>query len=679
MCGIAGIVGFEGRTTTTDTLRRMTEAMAHRGPDGSGVWIADDSRVGLGHRRLAIVDLTDEAAQPMTTAAGNLQLTYNGEIYNHLELRAELVAAGHVFRTDHSDTEVLLHGYTEWGLDGLVNRLVGMFAFALWDSQRQVLSLARDRVGIKPIYFCHVGGTFRFASEIKGILTDSAIPRAVNPTALRHYLSFMVTPAPLTLFKDIWKLPAGHVMEVDLNGAMRARRFWDAVSGKSRVNPANMSDSDWCTEIRDRFERAVERRMMADVPYGVFLSGGIDSTANVAVMSRITDQPVKTFTVGFTDHTHLNENDHARDVAETFNADHHEVLIDGSDMQGYLADLVHQQDEPIADWVCVPLYFVSKLARDSGVTVVQVGEGSDEQFAGYQSYMTYLRLGRMLNGLPLNTVSGLARPIVSALARLSPGRTSNLERMEEVLSRLAAGAPLFWGGSNAFWSIHQERYLNPAALPCESADTATGVTGLSVDGLDGGDGGRLIETYRAAADDAAKGQGDELMRMIHTEFRLRLPELLLMRVDKITMSTSIEGRVPFLDHDLVDLTMDIPEAVKIGSLEPKALLKKAFSRYRSRQNPEPAEDGVWRSRCRLAERPVRPRCGTANRRIAFVRRGCLAGRLYSRPVSRPSRRACRQCAAFVGAVQSGRLVRSLDRRNRNGLTDPTWWHRSYIF
>jgi asparagine synthase (glutamine-hydrolysing) len=577
MCGIAGLLSFSTPCVDKGAVVRMTDAMAHRGPDGDGVWVGDDSRIGLGHRRLAIVDLTPDAAQPMTDAEGDIHLTFNGEIYNHLALRAELVEKGYRFRTDHSDTEVILHGFKEWGLDGLVERLLGMFAFAVWDRRSGILSLARDRVGIKPIYFCHTGGMFRFASEIKALLTDPAVPRAMNPTALRHYLSFMVTPAPLTLFRNIWKLPAGHVMEVARDGRMTARRTWDAVAGKSGLDPARQTAEDWSREIRTRFERAVERRMMADVPYGVFLSGGIDSTANVAAMSRLSPHPVKTFTVGFTDHTRLNETGHARDVADEFKTDHHEVLIDGDDMQGYLADLVHQQDEPIADWVCVPLYFVSKLARESGVTVVQVGEGSDEQFAGYQSYMTYLRLGRALSGLPLATAARLARPLAGALARLTPGRTSSMERVEEVLLRLSKGAPLFWGGSNAFWGIHQDRYLNAAAAPCHPDDVATGVDGLSVPGLEGGDGGALIQGYRDAADAAASGRGDELTRMIHTEFRLRLPELLLMRVDKITMSTSIEGRVPFLDHELVDLTMDIPAAMKIGNLDPKRLLKQAFT------------------------------------------------------------------------------------------------------
>ena len=303
------------------------------------------------------------------TGKKTVWVTFNGEIYNHLTLRRELEKSGHRFRTDHSDTEVLVHGYKEWGIDGLVSRLDGMFAFGLWDNGQKRLFLVRDRIGIKPVYFTRTADTFRFASEIKAILSDPAVPRAVEPSAMNHYLSFMVAPAPLTMFKDIFKLPAGHVLEIDPSGRLNARRYWDAVPGKGiddtetkGLSEAALEDF-YTTGILERLEASIEKRMMSDVPFGVFLSGGIDSSANVALMSRMMDRPVDTFTVGFKDHTHLNELDYASRVAKKFNTNHHEVLIDEGDMLGYLDDLVHHQDEPLADWVCVPLYFVSKLAK----------------------------------------------------------------------------------------------------------------------------------------------------------------------------------------------------------------------------------------------------------------------------------------------------------------------------
>lgn len=570
MCGIAGLLipdsaTDKGRDAMAASVRAMAVSMAHRGPDGDGVWVADNARVGLGHRRLSIVDLDNAAAQPMRNEDGSIWITYNGEVYNHAALRRELTAAGHRFATDHSDTEVLVHGYEEWGVKGLVARLEGMFAFAIWDGPRQRLSLARDRIGIKPIYFTRAAGDFRFASEIKALLVDGAVPRDVEPAALNHYLSFMVTPAPLTMFKGVFKLPAGHVMEIEADGSVRAERYWDAVPGNVET-PTSFAE---CAKgVRGHLEAAIEKRMMADVPFGVFLSGGIDSTANVALMSQFMDRPVDTFTVGFKDHERLNELDYANLAAKSFKTHHHEVLIGEDDMVGYLDALVHQQDEPIADWVCVPLYFVSKLARDNGVPVVQVGEGSDEQFAGYDSWMTYLKTHRSIWPLAKALPSGLGQ-LASRMAA-AVGR----DKEAEVLRRAATGRELFWSGANAFWNVHKERIgLN---VDTNSDFAWLQEAGLDVAGLTNQDTGAVVDAYLQPFDDRFPGC-DQLTRMIHAEFRLRLPELLLMRVDKITMSTSVEGRVPFLDHALVDYTMNIPQSVKLAGGGQKALLKEALA------------------------------------------------------------------------------------------------------
>tara|TARA_R110000787_G_scaffold23762_2_gene67593 strand:+ start:6162 stop:8186 length:2025 start_codon:yes stop_codon:yes gene_type:complete len=584
MCGIAGILAFSSSTSVAETeLVRLNDAMPHRGPDGVGTWLSEDRKIGLSHRRLAIVDLTLDAAQPMTDADGSVQLTYNGEIYNHLALRAELEAAGHTFRTDHSDSEVLVHGYKEWGVDGLVERLIGMFAFAIWDVRKKRLTIVRDRVGIKPVYFTRAGGRFIFGSEIKAILSDKSVPRAVNGTAIAHYLSFMVAPAPLTMFRGIFKLPAGHIMEIEADGRARARRYWDALPGRSGIQNELVGLSDAAArdylskEVLKRLETAIDRRMMSDVPFGVFLSGGIDSSANVALMSRIADQRIKTFTVGFSDHTHLNELDYAEKVAKHFNTDHHVIEVDGGDMRGYLDDLIIAQDEPISDWVCVPLYFVSKLAKDSGVTVVQVGEGSDEQFAGYDSYMKYLKLhDRLGNAGALKSMLGAASPLLGALARAMPGRRSKFEQAYEISRRINLGHELFYGGSNAFWAIHVEKYLNGGGtMAPDPADIDIGVDGLDLAGAGSTDSGDIMDAFARAVTDA-NANADQLVKMIHAEFRLRLPELLLMRVDKITMSTSIEARVPFLDHELVELTMDISRHHKIDGYKTKDLLKHAL-------------------------------------------------------------------------------------------------------
>ena len=579
MCGISGILAYAAKVhVTNDELTRFNVAMQHRGPDGSGTWLSNNHKIGLAHRRLSIIDLTESASQPMSDKQKTVYVTYNGEIYNHLILRTELEALGYIFQTNGSDTEVLVHGYKEWGIDGLVKRIIGMFAFAIWDAKTQTLFVVRDRIGVKPVYFTRAAGRFLFASEIKAILTDTSVPREVNGTAITHYLSFMVSPAPLTMFRGIFKLPAGHILEIKANGKAKGRRYWDATPGKSdlktKIKGMSLDNARKVisAEILQRLEVAIDRRMMSDVPYGVFLSGGIDSSANVALMTKISNQPVKTFTVGFSDHTHLNELDYANKVATHFNTDHHIVQINEKDMRNYLGALIESQDEPLSDWVCVPLYFLSKLAKDSGVTVVQVGEGSDEQFAGYDSYIKYLRLNDKLNSGALKNILGASSPLLGVLARIFPGRRSMFEQIYEVSRRICNNHELFYGGANAFWSIHLDQFLNDSALAAEPADIQTQVEGLEFEGGNSRDSGDLIDAFAHAINESVV-DCDQLAKMIHAEFRLRLPELLLMRVDKITMSTSVEARVPFLDHELVEFTMDIPANLKVNGYETKHLLK----------------------------------------------------------------------------------------------------------
>ena len=586
MCGIGGILRFADAADRPSAemrgrLEAMNTAMAHRGPDGEGVWVHERGSVGLAHRRLAIVDLSADAAQPMADDTGAVRLTFNGEIYNHLDLRRELQGAGHRFFTDHSDTEVLVHGYKEWGLEGLVGRLQGMFAFAIWDENRQLLSLARDRIGIKPLYFTTASGAFRFASEIKALLSDPAIDRKVDPDALNHYLSFMVAPAPLTMFENIFKLPAAHIMEIGRDGRIEARRYWDALPGNGIAGSetAGMNDRDreayYVDGIRRRLEAAIDKRMMSDVPFGVFLSGGIDSSANVALMSRLTDRPVETFTVAFKDNDRLNELEYANQIAAEFKTNHHEVMIGETDMLGYLEGLVHSQDEPIADWVCVPLYFVSKLARDSGVTVVQVGEGSDEQFCGYDSWMTYLRFFRSFWDPYHRLVpSGVRRLAGRLAASWAPDKRAGGAQLAEALSRAGTGTPLFMSGANAFWNVHKSRYMEPPLPSPSSRWQALADAGLDLTGLADSDSGAVTAGYFDTLWSSTQDV-DRLTEMAYAEFRLRLPELLLMRVDKIGMSTSIEGRVPFLDHELVEFTQDIPQSWKVRGGTKKYLLKKA--------------------------------------------------------------------------------------------------------
>ena len=576
MCGIAGILHYlpetAGSKVDPKTLKGMRDSMVHRGPDGADAWISENNRVGLAFRRLAILDLSEVALQPMPNEDGSVRITFNGEIYNHVPLRRALIEAGHIFRTDHSDTEVIVHGYEEWGIDGLLQRIEGMFAIAIWDANSRKVHLVRDRIGIKPLYFTFQRGKALWASEIKAILTDPDIPRELEEIGMYHYLSFMTTPAPLTMFKGIYKLPAAHRMELPLDGDPSLHRYWDVMSlGKGYFTETD--ERFYVEETRRLLEGAVESHMMSDVPYGAFLSGGVDSSTNVALMKKYSDRPVSTFTVGFSDHKDYNEMDHARRVAEMFGTQHHEVHIDEGDMTGYLDQLVHSQDEPLADWVCIPLYFVSKLVKESGTTVVQVGEGADEQFCGYDSYLGYLKLQKKYYS-PFQRfvpapIQDLAAWGMESLAEWRVG----LEPYADLVRRAAKGREAFWTGALVFNDSLKRRLIPDAARITSGVDLSLLALGIVPTEMVDQDTYAIIAAqYREA--DRLRPDADYLTRMTYNEFQTRLPELLLMRVDKITMSTSIEARVPFLDHKLVEFTMRIPMAMKLKGGMSKFIGKK---------------------------------------------------------------------------------------------------------
>jgi asparagine synthase (glutamine-hydrolysing) len=581
MCGIAGLLAYASDVRADDAvLTHMRDTMVHRGPDGAGNWISANGRVGLAHRRLSIIDLSDAAAQPMANEDGAVLVTFNGEIYNYRSLRTELVSAGHRFRTDHSDTEVLVHGYEQWGLNGLLQRIEGDFAFALWDARSSTLHLARDRIGVKPLYFALHEGVLLFASEIKAVLAYPGMQREVDAVAMYHYLSFMTTPAPLTMFRGVYKLPAAWSLSAGLQGSLCAGPYWDPAPGRG-IPQGDIKGLDergretyYVDGIRRRLAASVQKRMMSDVPFGVFLSGGIDSSTNVALMSRYTDKPVNTFSVGFKDFTELNELDYAALVAKKFGTRHREVLIDEHDMVSYLDSLIHHQEEPLADWVCVPLHFVSKLARDNGVTVVQVGEGADEQFSGYDYHRKYLQVHRLFWSPFCRLAPDFLRPAISSLAGLVGRNSRRFAVHADFVDRAARGRELFWTGATVLWDFVKHRALAADRIPASSAERALLDCGILSPEILEPDSYNVVRSYYESLEKNG-AQEDPLTRMIYSEFRLRLPELLLMRVDKILMSSSLEGRVPFLDHALVEFTMDIPRRAKLAGGEPKYLLKKA--------------------------------------------------------------------------------------------------------
>ena len=580
MCGIAGILNHTGRDVEIRRadLLRMAEVVRHRGPDAQAVWISDDGRVGFGHTRLSIIDLSPTGSQPMHSADGRYHITYNGEIYNHLTLRRRLEHLGHAF-IGRSDTETLLHALMQWGLDAL-RRLEGMFAFCFYDSQEKRAWLVRDRIGVKPLCYAVRNGIFYFGSEIKSLIAHPEINARIDPLACYHYLTFLTTPAPLTMFKGIGKIPAGHLIEIDFGdedmpARIKGRKWWDAIVPPS--DDDRYRDENWVkTEIRGLLAEAIEKRMMSDVPFGVFLSGGIDSSTNVALMAALMNHPVRTFSVGFKDQPRYNELEYAQKVSKLFKTEHHEVVIDSADMQGYLDQLIVSQDEPIADWVCVPLYFVSKLVRDSGTIVVQVGEGSDEQFCGYDGYMEILRWRRKY-WEPLLRMPGFMRAAVYGGTALMNRFDDHWRGRKEMAYRAWKNRELFWGGAICY----------PEGFKSEIvADRGFWGSQASSDGAIDDPIGWLPERFRVldsfgVVDEylstirSEKPSADFLERMIYLEFKLRLVELLLMRVDKITMSTSIEARVPYLDHKLVEFTMNIPTSLKIKDGIPKYIMKEA--------------------------------------------------------------------------------------------------------
>jgi asparagine synthase (glutamine-hydrolysing) len=539
MCGFVAVVDTSLRLTT-ELLVDLRDALLHRGPDEDGIWLSDDRSIGFGHQRLSIIDLA-AGQQPMSSHDGSVVIAYNGEVYNHRALREELERSGRRFRT-RCDTEVVLASYEEYG-DDCLSRLDGMFAFAIWDAPRQRLFFARDRAGEKPLYYTPTRSGWVLASEIKALLRHPDVRASVDEEALGYYLSFLTTPPPSTLFAGISKLPAAHCGSWSKEEGLRTWRWW---SLPGRESTLDASEDETAEQLRKLFEASVEERMMSDVPIGVYLSGGVDSTANVAFMCRHSSDPLQTFSVAFADEPRLNELTEARQVAEHFGTKHQEVVLADADVIRCLPALVHHQDEPLADPVCVPLYYLAQQTKRSGVTVVQVGEGSDESFFGYQGYSDVLLRARTLRRLRTLLPDRLLRAGVAVTRRWMSDRSH--EFMVESLGR---GVP-----------------------------APHGVAGLSErdkDRLLLSRNGRLSAfDYLALSFGSAQTEIDIARIALAHEFDLRLPELLLMRIDKMTMASSVEARAPYLDPQLVEFAARLPFFLHWDDGDGKRILKRAF-------------------------------------------------------------------------------------------------------
>jgi asparagine synthase (glutamine-hydrolysing) len=546
MCGIAGFVNTSPPSfDSSSVLRRMTDAIAHRGPDETGSW--HDDFASLGHRRLSIIDLAT-GQQPMTNETGDLWIVYNGEIFNHADLRPPLEQAGHRYHS-HCDTETILHAWEQYGQD-CVTHFRGMFSFAIWDKTRRLLFCARDRLGIKPFYYFWNGRTFAFASEMKALFEHPAISPALRETALPEYFTFGYGSGEETMFQGIRKLMPGHTLLLDLNHGPQVRRYWDVPDPASASGTqSSLSDREWIAETRRRVEESVRMRLMSDVPLGMFLSGGVDSSAIAAMIKRMTNGPVKTFSVGYAEAPY-SELTYAAEVARLIGTDHHEVVIGMGDFFSALPRLIWHEDEPIAWPSSVSLHFVSQLAARE-VKVVLTGEGSDEIFAGYSRY-GWTRLN-------LQLLSAYRSLVPSGLRDFFRSRISTTSLLSRDVRRKLGHS--FLGREESIESLYVDNFYSP--FPAAQRRQL-------LKGHSAGDYDNFLGYWNSRAG------GSLLQRMLYTDQKTYLVEL-LMKQDQMSMSASIESRVPLLDHTLVEFAMSIPDHLKIHGNTQKHVFKEAVS------------------------------------------------------------------------------------------------------
>jgi asparagine synthase (glutamine-hydrolysing) len=542
MCGISGIFDLSGRPINRETLNGMNSVIRHRGPDGEGEFV--DHEVGLGHRRLSIIDLGG-GGQPLGNEDGSIQIVFNGEIYNFIELREELEKWGHTFQT-HSDTEVIVHAYEQWGV-GCVKRFNGMFAFAVWDSKKRQLFLARDHLGIKPLYYVTLGQQLVFASEIKSLLNHPACPRSVNEEALAELFTFRYVPSPKTLFKQIQKLPPAHTLVASRKG-VRIKRFWDWVP-EQRVD---CEEAPLVEEYQHLLEDAVRLQLRSDVPLGLFLSSGVDSGVLLAIMSKHISGPVQTFTIGFDGGEKTNEVEDARVMARRFGADHYFQMLSPEDYEKYYERYLWDLEEPVGNETAAAFYFVSKITSER-VKVALTGQGADEPWAGYDRYKG-VKLSSVYSRMPAVFTRGLI-PMVSKvpvrMERFKRGVASLSE--PDMLTRFAKVYSFFGADMKA------QLYKGTLKQTFEADHYGT--------------------RHALARLQSDVQDHDPLTQMLYIDTRANLPDDLLMVGDKTSMANSLEARVPFLDYRLVEFIESLPPSLKLNGLTGKYLHKKACEKW----------------------------------------------------------------------------------------------------
>ena len=554
MCGICGIAG----QADEQLIKNMLATIAHRGPDDEGVYIGETStgqRIGLGHRRLSIIDVSPAGHEPMSDSSGTVWLTYNGEIYNFKEIRRELENLGHRFKSN-TDAEVIIYSYLEWGHDCLA-RFNGMFAFAIWDARDESLFLARDRLGIKPLYYADTPAGFAFASEIKALFAIPQIERSVDRAALDQFMTFLWTPGSATAFRGVSKLPPAHYL-VYHRGEVKISEYWDLTFDEDH----SVTESDWVERVREQINRSVRAQMLSDVPLGAFLSGGLDSSSIVALMSRVSDTKPTTYTFGFRSEDlryDILEDDikYARMVSERIATDYHEAYLEPQVME-LLPKLVYHMDEPVADPAMITSYLICRSARER-LTVLLSGMGGDEVFAGYPRHAA-VKVAEAYNMIP----SFLSRPVVDALPGGRPGRLTALFRNTKKLAKSAA-------------LPERERYLGFGTYFTEAEKREIYSDDLAAETREFDPYAEHQRCFDRVADH------DFVNQMLYVDLKTFLPCLNLTYTDKTSMASSTEVRVPLLDHELVELAARIPSALKLKGLTGKYILKRAAESWLPRE------------------------------------------------------------------------------------------------
>jgi len=541
MCGICGTIYRDReRIVAQDEMQAMSSLLSHRGPDDSGIYLKGN--VGLAHRRLSIIDLTPAGHQPMPNEDESVWIVFNGEIYNYQDIRRELLARGHRFRSN-TDTETIIHLYEDKG-DDCVQDLRGMFAFAIWDAKKRRLFCARDRVGKKPFVYAHTGEGLFFASEIKSLLACSSLDKKLDYSALHHYLTYQYVPSPLSIFAIIKKLPPGHVLIYE-DDTMTVKRYWN-LSYRNKLRLPSLED--YGKRLEELFEEAVRIRLRSDVPLGAFLSGGIDSSLVVAMMQRLMNQPVKTFSIGFKEAAY-DELAFARMAARQYQTDHHEFVVK-PDALSILPQLVWHYNEPFADSSAIPTYYVSKMTREH-VTVALNGDGGDESFAGYERYVAD-KLADYYRYVPPFIRDGIFQKVINCLP-YSTNRKSFVRRLKRFIKGISEVPERRYVRWICFFDNEMKRDLYTPSF--DALTKATDSVDLTVGWYGRSDAEAFID------------------RTLFVDVMSYLPEDLLVKVDIATMAHSLEARSPFLDHKLMEFAASLPDDLKLRGIESKYLLK----------------------------------------------------------------------------------------------------------